>query len=73
MKINGVEYVPEEIVADYVEIWWDRHSRNWIVQVKTKEGYQVGNAVYVYTKPQAKEIQKELENEYGILKGEKKC
>ncbi len=37
----------------YVEKWYDRYTRSWVVQVKDKNGYQVGNAVYVYSKREA--------------------
>lgn len=30
----------------YVEWWWDRYSRQWIIQLKDKDGYQVGAAAY---------------------------
>lgn len=26
--------------------WWDRHSRNWIVQALDTEGNQIGSAYY---------------------------
>ena len=46
-----------------VEKWYDRHSRNWIVQLLDAEGNQVGNAIYVYTKGEA-------EREIELLKRE---
>ena len=36
-----------------VEKWYDRYSRNWIIQLLDAKGNQIGNAVYVYTKNEA--------------------
>lgn len=36
--------------------WYDRHSRNWVAQLMDKEGNQLGEAVYVYSKPEIKKI-----------------
>lgn len=33
--------------------WYDRRTRNWVVQAKDAADNQVGEAVYVYTKREA--------------------
>ena len=35
----------ETVVA--IDAWYDRHSRSWCIQLLNKEGFQVGNAVWV--------------------------
>jgi hypothetical protein len=33
----------------YVDRWYDKHSRNWVVQLKDRNGNQIGSADYVGT------------------------
>ena len=53
-----------EVVIDgdsfEVETWWDRQSRNWITQLKTPSGYQIGDAIYVYQQSSAKRNQEQM-------------
>ena len=34
-----------------IDIWYDRHTRNWIRQAKDIDGNQIGAAEYSYQKP----------------------
>lgn len=36
-----------------VRMWYDRHQRLWRVWAENADGYQVGDAVYVYGKKEA--------------------
>ena len=36
-----------------IETWWDRHSQNFISQMKDRDGYQIGNAEYCGCKEHA--------------------
>lgn len=42
------------VVADdtvvKIEYWWDRFSRNWIIQAKDKDDNQIGEATYAANK-----------------------
>lgn len=49
-----------------VDAWYDMHTRLWVVQLLNKDGYQVGDAQYVYGKTEAKAVKAELEKEYNI-------
>jgi hypothetical protein len=51
-----------------IEYWYNRQTRDWVVQLKTKDGYQVGSADYVYRKDQAQEIVKEYQLKYPEAK-----
>lgn len=31
----------------YVDTWYDRHTRSWVVQLKDRDGNQIGDAEYV--------------------------
>lgn len=35
-----------EPVVTRITFWWDRLSRNWIVQALDSEGNQIGDAIY---------------------------
>lgn len=39
-----------------VEKWYDRTSRNWVVQTKDERGNQIGDADYVYTRREAEKL-----------------
>ena len=47
-----------------VDMWYDRNTRSWVVQLKDERDDQIGDAVYVATKPEA-EREKRL-MEHGI-------
>lgn len=34
----------------YIDTWYDRHTRSWVVQLKDREGNQIGEAEYVGNK-----------------------
>lgn len=46
-----------------VDAWYDRHTRLWVVQCLDADGYQVGDATYVYGKKDAMEVKADLERE----------
>ena len=48
-----------------VDRWYDRHSRNWVVQKMDADGNQIGNAEYVYSKREAILIEVEWKKEMG--------
>jgi GNAT superfamily N-acetyltransferase len=43
-----------------IDMWYDRYTKNWVVQLKDSKGYQIGDAHYVYTKREASDIAKEI-------------
>ena len=68
-KINGVdvEDLPEfdeQVVK--IDAWYDRHSRSYCIQKLNKEGYQVGDAIYVGNKADKDSVVKDLKAEYGL-------
>ena len=36
-----------------IDMWYSRSERSWVVRIKDEEGNQIGDAVYVYSKPEA--------------------
>lgn len=49
-----------------IDAWYDKHTRLWVVQKLNKDGYQVGDADYVYGKTNAMEEKAELEKKYNL-------
>lgn len=49
-----------------VDAWYDRHTRNHIIQLKNKDGYQVGDAICVGNKKDRDATVRDLKEEYGI-------
>ena len=71
-RIPAIEAPPVSRVATeheptIVDVWYDRISKNWVVEVKDERGYQVGEAIYVYTKPEAMREKSRLEREHRIV------
>lgn len=61
------EYLPEfdeQVVK--IDAWYDRHTRSYCIQKLNKEGYQVGDAIYVGNKADKNSVVKQLTEEYGL-------
>jgi hypothetical protein len=50
----------------HVDMFWDRHSKTWVLTIKDKNGFQIGDAAYESNKKRAMELKQELEGEYKI-------
>ncbi|MDF2588193.1 MAG: hypothetical protein K0S41_2034 [Anaerocolumna sp.] len=68
IEIKNQQPLPDsQFVPHHVDIWYDRHSRNWVVQLMDKYGNQItSGANYVYSKPEALNIKKQYEKEYNL-------
>ena len=55
----------DETITD-VDVWYDRRTRLWVIQKLNKNGYQIGNAIFVYGKKSAMETAEEIRKEYNI-------
>ena len=68
VRIDLRNYQPQEFDEKVVKIeaWYDRHCRLWVIQKLNKEGFQIGDAVYLWGKKDAMEYKKELEKEFGL-------
>lgn len=49
-----------------IEAWYDRHTRDYCIQLLNKEGYQIGNSIRVGTKVDKELTVKELKAEYNL-------
>lgn len=65
IKVHG-DWKPfdEKVVSIYV--WYDRHTRDYCIQLLNKDGYQVGDSIRVGTKEDKDWVVRNLKKEYGI-------
>jgi len=49
-----------------IDMWYNRSQKSWVIQVKDKECNQIGDAVYVYSKPEALNQVDYWKEKYGI-------
>lgn len=57
-------YENAEVVA--IEMWYDRHRREWVLYPVDYEGNQLAPAVYGFGKADALDTKKSLEAEYNL-------
>lgn len=55
----------DETVVE-IDAWYDRHTRDWCIQLLNKEGYQVGDPIRVGTKEEKDSEVRWLKKEYNI-------
>jgi len=36
-----------------VDMWYNRSAKSWVVQIKDEENCQIGDSIYVHSKPEA--------------------
>ena len=70
-EITGESFGAEDLIefdeaVASVDAWYDRHTRLWVIQLLNKDGYQVGDAKYVYGKADAMLTTSMLMEEYGL-------
>lgn len=67
MRFIGIELKDsEERIPTTVDRWYDRRTSSWIVQLKDREGNQIGQAVYVGTRREAEKQEADWKKEYNI-------
>jgi hypothetical protein len=49
-------------IPDHVDMWYDVHTKLWVIQTKDKYNNQIGDAEYISGKQSAIKIKKELES-----------
>jgi len=65
MKFN-LNFQPFDEKPAKIEKWYDRKTRSWVIELQNKEGFQLGNAEYVATKPEAIAEENRLKKEYNL-------
>lgn len=46
-----------------IDVWYDRHTRSWVIEKKDNDGNQICDAIYCGNKIEKDFIVKELEND----------
>jgi len=49
-----------------IDIWYFRSEKSWVIRIKDEEGNQIGDAVYVHSKPEALNQVEYWKEKYGI-------
>ena len=49
-----------------IDMWYNRHERSWVVQVKDEEGTQIGDAAYRGSKSEALHMVEYWGKRFGI-------
>ena len=70
IRIIGLDEQPVDRTPVGVEMWYDRHCRNWVLYPVDAEGNQLKEARYGFGKEDALRIKAELEEE--IANGDRK-
>ena len=65
-RVRGFESPKFDEKIAYIDCWYDRHTRLWVLQKMNKEGFQIGDATYIYGKKDALAYKKQLEQEAGL-------
>ena len=60
----GEHEFDEKIVK--IDAWYDRHTRDYCIQLLNAEGYQVGNSIRVGNKVDKDITVSELKKEYNL-------
>ena len=60
------EYEPFDEKVVKIDAWYDRHTRDWCIQLLNKDGYQIGDAYREGTKEGKDPTVASLKEEYGI-------
>lgn len=60
------EEVENQFIPHHINMWYDRHSRNWIVQLMDIYENQIGDAIYSYSKEEAIQNKEDLQEQYNI-------
>lgn len=58
-RILGYSQSNEPKLAVKIDVWYDRHSKSWVVQKKDRNDNQIGDADYVYSKREALQLKKD--------------
>jgi hypothetical protein len=46
---------------DHVDMWYDTHTKTWVIQTKDKYNNQIGESEYISGKQSALKVKKEAE------------
>ena len=62
----NLDTVQEDLNIAKIDMWYDRSRKNWVIYPVDDEGNQLTEAVYGFSRSEAKKIKKDLELEYHL-------
>lgn len=66
LSLKENDYIPEERKVTKIEAWYDRHTRDWCIELLDDNGYAVGDCVRVVGKAEKNWVVSNMMSEYGI-------
>lgn len=70
ITVDGEQFNPDKENFDYtaasIDAWYDRHTRDWVIQVLNKDGYDVRDCIRAGDKKAKDAIVRDLKEEYGL-------
>ena len=64
--LNDDAYEPFDDKVVKIDAWYDRHTRDWVIQILNKDGYDVTDCVRVGDKKTKDMVVSDLKAQYGI-------
>lgn len=53
-------------IPNYVDMWYNRDERSWVVQLKDIYGNQIDEAIYIHYKQEAVNVVNKLKKEHKL-------
>ena len=70
LEILG-DFPKYDMTPHHVDMWYDKNTRSWVIQLKSKDDFQIGDADYIGSgKEIALKRKNELEKEHKLGKYE---
>ena len=66
MILHIDEYEPFDEKVVRIDAWYDRHTKDWCIQLLNKDGFQVGDAIRVGNKVDKNIVVAQLRKEYKV-------
>jgi len=63
---TGLYEYGDQVKTVWLDKWYDRHTRSWIIQLKDDNDYQIGDAIYCGNKDESIILYNDLLKEYGV-------
>jgi len=63
--LKNNEGLKEEIPFS-IDMWYNRHDKSWVVQLKDEDNNQLGDSTYVHSKPEAVSHVNWLKEKYNV-------
>lgn len=66
LKIGDYNFTEFDENVTKIDAWYDRHTKDYCIQLLNKDGFQIGDAIRVGTKADKDSVVEGLRKEYGL-------